>query len=266
MLRVKVNISLLVGDNDNMFERAYAYVNYNRHAIIRLYLDRNYNQIVNDLDGSLKYIHIRKTGVSREDLLWRKSPQAVSELVVINNREIEVVLYEVSSEVEIQLYDNNNVLNSSARINLIEGSSTSVSKEKKSTQKTLAITSNNKILVWRDTYEFDFGSDSYIKAKIIDDNGNVVALMGGYHIRKNPLNINVYSGYSAYGAGNLGGLDCFKFFFKLEPMTDKFYTFLYEIQSSNEIFEEKLWFDSTKNFFIKELPEEERWREYDNRF
>lgn len=248
-----------------MFERAYAYVNYNKHAIIRLYLDRDYDQIVDNLEGNLKYIHVRKTGVSREDLLWRKPPQVVNELVIINNREIEFVIYEISSEVEIQLYDNNDVLNSSARINLVESSSTSVSKENKSTKKTLAITSNNKILVWRDTYEFDFSSDSYIKAKILDSDDKVVGIMGGYHIRKDNLHSSLRD-YSVYGTENLGGADCFKFFFKLESMTDNYYTFLYEIQSSNEIFEEKLWFDSTKNFFIKELPEEERWREYDNRF
>lgn len=256
MLRVRVNILLLDGDNDNMFERAYAYVNSDNYAIIRLYLDRDFNQIVNTLEGNVRYVHVKKTGVSRDDVLWRKPPQLVDELRIINNREIEVVLYELlSSEVEIQIYDNNDSLNCSGRINIIEGS-TSVNKEDKGTRKTLAISPDNKIIVWRDTYEMDFGSDTYIKAKIIDDSDKVVALMGGYHVRKKAAN----------GQENLGGLDVFKFFFKLENMTDNFYTFLYEIQSSKEIFEEKIWFDSVKNFFVKELPEDEQWREYDRFF
>lgn len=235
-----------------MFERAYAYVNSSRHAIIRLYLDRDYSQIVNTLEGNVRFTHVKKTGISRDDVLWRKPPQVVNELRIINSREIEVVLYELlSSEVEIQIYDNDDLLNCAARINLIEGS-TSVNKEDEGTRKTLAISPDNKIIVWRDTYEMDFGSDTYIKAKIIDDSGNVVGLMGGYHVRKKASN----------GRENLGGLDVFKFFFKLENMTDNFYTFLYEIQSSKEVFEEKLWFDSTKNFFVKELPEYEKWREY----
>lgn len=249
-----------------MFERAYAYVNSSRRAVIRLYLDRDYEDIVNNLEGNVRYRHIRKKGVSREDLLWRKSPQVVNELTIINSREIEVILHEISSEVEVQLYDDTNVINCSARINLIEGSSTSVNNEDKSTKKTLAITANNKILVWRDSYEFDFGSDSYIKAKILNDQGKVVGFMGGYHIRRNPLNTSKYSGYSAFGTENNGGVDCFKFFFKLENMSDGIYNFIYEIESSNEIFEEKLWFDSSKNFFVKDLPQEEKWREIDNYF
>lgn len=251
-----------------MILSAYTYMTKEKKAVVHLELTENIYNVNSNPEIAFKY---KETG-NLSEVTGNSFPPlkdvviATNVEIVENGRKISMLLEKPGVDTELRIVDNNNNIVAKVILNFIEStekqSTDSNTNEKKKHINVLAIDTNGMFRIWRDTYEWDFGNETLLTARIIDPSNNkVVALLKGYHVRKVSFGSTAYNAWpSIQNMDYYGGVDVYKHLYLLEPMETKEYTFLCEVGSSKEVFYTSVYYDSVNETFSKSLPPEEGWR------